>query len=72
MKRKAATIDDILGVNDKVKSEPMMGIMVYDHKTAGELMYVPASHFKSVKSMVDRKGQQSILRKITPGNGRAL
>jgi hypothetical protein len=67
-----ATVDDILGKNDKHVSEPMYGIMVYDHKTAGSLMMVPKSQFKSVKKMMDRKGQSSILRKVTPNGGRKI
>jgi hypothetical protein len=68
----SVNIDDILGKNDKRVSEPMFGIMVYDHKTAGSLMMVPKSQFKSFKKMMDRKGQSSILRKVTPNGGRLV
>ena len=70
--RQPATVEEILGLNDKPKQEKMMGIMVYNHKTAGELMMVPESQFKAVKSMMDRKGQQSLLRKVTPNGGKAI
>jgi hypothetical protein len=70
--RKAATVDDILGYNDKPSQEKMMGIMIYDGKTAGEIMLVPASQFKAVKSAMDRRGQQSLLRKSAPNGGRAI
>jgi hypothetical protein len=69
---KPANVDEILGKTDKHVSEPMYGIMVYDHKTAGTLMMVPKSQFNSVKKMMDRKGQQSILRKVTPNGGRKI
>lgn len=70
--RKPATVAEILGLSDKPKQEKMMGIMVYNHKTAGELIMVPASQFKAVKSMMDRKGQQSLLRKVAPNGGRVI
>ena len=72
MIHKCATVDDILGKNDKHPQEKMCGIMVYDHKTAGELMFVPQSQFRSVKSAMDRKGQSSVLRKSSPGGGRLI
>jgi hypothetical protein len=72
MAYKPPNIDEILGKNDKHVSEPMYGIMIYDHKTAGSLMMVPRSQFKSVKKMMDRKGQSSILRKVTPNGGRKI
>lgn len=67
-----ASTDDILGRNDKHPQEEMCGIMIYDHKTAGELMLVPKSKFKALKSAMDRKGQSSLLRKSAPGGGRLL
>lgn len=67
-----ANIDDILGKNDKRVDEPKFGIMIYDHKTAGSLMMIPKSQFGSLKKLMDRKGQSSILRKVTPNGGRKI
>lgn len=49
------------------------GAVLYEHKTAGSLaVFADATSFQHFKGLTDRKGQQSILRKLTPGGGRAL
>jgi hypothetical protein len=41
------------------------GIMVYDHKTGGQLHIVSEAGYELHKESFGRVGQQSILRKIT-------
>jgi hypothetical protein len=43
---------------------PIRGFMVYDHKTAPSICFMTPSQFNYAKSMTDRVGQESILRKI--------
>lgn len=40
------------------------GFMVYDHKTAPDICFMSDRDFAYAKSMTDRVGQESILRKI--------
>jgi hypothetical protein len=40
------------------------GFMVYDHKTAPDICFMSPSQFNYAKTMTDRVGQESILRKI--------
>ncbi len=43
---------------------PVRGFMVYDHKTAPDICFMTPSQFNYAKTMTDRVGQESILRKI--------
>ena len=42
----------------------LKGFMVYDHKTAPDICFMNDRDFAYAKSMTDRVGQESILRKI--------
>lgn len=53
------------GYNQPPKTK---GFMVYDHKTGGTLCEVPESTYELYKQTFDRKGQQSVLRKVSPSN----
>jgi hypothetical protein len=42
----------------------LKGFMVYDHKTAPDICFMSDRDFAYAKTMTDRVGQESILRKI--------
>lgn len=42
------------------------GMMIYDHKTGGQMIEMPAEQFAEAKRLTDRKGNMSILRKVSP------
>lgn len=50
------------------KHQPAVGkgMMIYDHKTGGTLVEMPVAVFNEAKRLTDRKGQSSILRKVSP------
>lgn len=50
------------------KGQPpiMKAVMIYDHKTAGELCFMPEQQWSETKRLTDRKGNMSILRKVSP------
>ena len=57
------------------KVDPPMyrGFMGFDNKTAGALQICKnPDTFNEIKSLTDRKGQSSILRKVTPNGGRLI
>lgn len=41
-------------------------VMIYDHKTAGEICLMPEGQWAETKRLTDRKGNMSILRKVSP------
>lgn len=45
---------------------PMRGMMIYDHKTAGEICIMPEKVWREAKRLTDRRGNMSILRKVSP------
>lgn len=45
---------------------PVKAIMIFDHKTGGELHYMSEGAFQETKRLTNRKGQTSILRKVSP------
>lgn len=45
---------------------PVKAMMIYDHKTAGTLCFMEESVFNESKRLSDRKGNMSILRKVSP------
>lgn len=45
---------------------PVKAMMIYDHKTAGTICMMPETTFEEAKRLTDRKGNMSILRKVSP------
>lgn len=65
-------IKDILGLlPPKFKVDPpkKMGIMIYGHKTGGQLYIGDPSEINMLRKDTARKGNKSILRMKSPDNG---
>lgn len=45
---------------------PVKAMMIYDNKTGGTICFMPEKVFNESKRLTDRKGNMSILRKVSP------